>query len=77
MPAPPAEAPMTMIYRPPFLIIDADTKRPMRRNKFSSSVDAFNWGDKAYAGTDKDFVVLDRSLNTVPRSAVTYEREKI
>jgi hypothetical protein len=52
----------------PFTLVDADTRKPMRRNKFGGYEAALAWGYEAYGRSDRDFVVLDKFLTPIPRS---------
>ena len=52
----------------PYTVVDAATRRPLRRNKFNNANDAFKWGYRRLGDwEEQDFVVLDRWLKPVAR----------
>lgn len=51
----------------PYTVIDSDSRRILRRNRFGELDKAFLFGYSACA-EGRDFLVLDSSMNPVPRS---------
>ena len=58
------------LYNGPFIVVDANTGRRLRSHAFHTLKSAFVWGDRVCRYSDKDYRVLDRSMDVVKKSVI-------